>query len=246
MSELLGVTVEELVRLLKQRGGRLPFEIGAFVALEVCEQLVEGPAVAKPTEVRIASDGSISVYAPPNSASAEQAARSVVDVLAHLLVAAGQGVPPVLLELVEQGPADGRWDLARLRDELEASLVPLNRAAARRVLSRMLREIQREPAGAQQTEAGGGAAAAGAGSQDADVDADLDALIGEVDGGGVGGAPWRQESTEEDAIDFEGRGASSGPLHDTEELGASEGFPSEEHTLPQDKPPAAGGTGTLR
>jgi len=37
VSELLGVTVEQLVGLLKRRRAPLPFEIGAFVALETCE-----------------------------------------------------------------------------------------------------------------------------------------------------------------------------------------------------------------
>lgn len=172
MADLLGVTVEELVTLLKKKRARLPFEIGAFVALETTEALLEGPAVVAPADVRLADDGSVSVYAPPSSSSGEDAARSVVAVLAHLLVAAGSGVPPVLLGLVEQGPSDGRWDLTRLRDELEASLVPLNRSAARRVLSRLLREAQRT------TRRRGSSAAPAPELVEGEVDADLDALLG--------------------------------------------------------------------
>ncbi len=144
MADLLGVSVEELVGVLKHKKARVPFEIGAFVALEACEAVLAGPARISVRDVRVGDDGSVSVFAPPNSCSAGEAAQSVVQVLAHLLVAAGPGVPPTLLELVERGPSDGRWDLARLRDELEASLVPLNRSAARRVLSRMLREAARD------------------------------------------------------------------------------------------------------
>jgi hypothetical protein len=144
LADLLGVTVEELVSILRGKKARVPFEIGAFVALEACEAMLQGPARIGVRDVRIGDDGAVSVFAPPNSASNEDAAKSVVQVLAHLLVAAGPGVPPVLIELVERGPADGRWDLGRLRDELEASLVPLNRQAARRVLSRMLREAARD------------------------------------------------------------------------------------------------------
>jgi hypothetical protein len=144
LADLLGVSVEELVFVLKKKKARVPFEIGAFVALEACEAVLEGPARISVRDVRIGDDGAVSVFAPPNSSSAGEAAQSVVQVLAHLLVAAGPGVPPSLLELVERGPSDGRWDLSRLRDELEASLVPLNRSAARRVLSRMLREAARD------------------------------------------------------------------------------------------------------
>lgn len=143
MSELLGITVADLVQTMKARRVRIPSEIGAFVALEVCEALVAGPAAVKLTDVRIAEDGTISVFAPPGSATSEEAARSVVSLLGALLVAAGTGVPRTLVTLLENGPSSGRWDLSSLRDDLEASLVPLNRGAARRVLSRMLREASK-------------------------------------------------------------------------------------------------------
>jgi len=58
-----------------------------------------GPASVKPTDVRISSDGAVAIFAPPNSASSEDAARSVLSLLAFLLVAAGPGVPPTLLGL---------------------------------------------------------------------------------------------------------------------------------------------------
>jgi len=167
MGDLLGLSVGELVTILKKKRARLPHEIGAFVTLETCEATLAGPAVPSVDDVRIGPDGAVSVFAPPNSATAEEAAKGVVALLAHVLVAAGPGVPPVLLRLVESGPTGGKWDLHRLRDDLEACLVPLNRQASRRVLSRMLREAQRDAG------AGGGQAR----SPHDDVDADLDALI---------------------------------------------------------------------
>lgn len=143
MSELLGITVEELVTTAAQRKARIPSEIGAFIALETAEALAEGPARVRASDVRIADDGTISIFAPPNSATSDDAARAVVSMLSELLAASGTGVPRALVTLVDQGPSSGRWDLASLRDDLEASLVPLNRAAARRVLSRMLRDVRR-------------------------------------------------------------------------------------------------------
>lgn len=171
----MGVTVRELVTRLRARDARLPFEIGAFVALEVSERLLEGPAMVGPDDVRIGPEGNLAVYTAPHSASSAEAAKSVASLLAHLLVAAGKGVPPVLLQLVERGPADGRWELGRLRDELEASLVPLNRSAARRVLSRIVRDVETRP----RTSSRPPPVAAPLG----DVDDDLDALlaVGEPD-----------------------------------------------------------------
>ncbi|MBZ0117690.1 MAG: hypothetical protein K8H88_11880 [Sandaracinaceae bacterium] len=149
MSELLGVTVDDLVASANAREVRIPSEIGAFVALEVSEALLSGPARVRSSDVRIAEDGTISVFVPPGSATSEEAARSVALMLSSLLSAAGTGVPKGLAALLSRGPSSGRWELSTLRDDLEAALVPLNRAAARRVLSRMLREGRRSAARAR-------------------------------------------------------------------------------------------------
>lgn len=144
MSDLLGTTLQELLSTLKARKVRVPSEIGAFVALEVCESLGRGPARVATADVRIADDGTISLFVPPNSATLEEAARAVVGLLASVLVAAGTGAPAALIRLVEDGAPTGPGCLDRLRDDLEAALVPLNRGAARRVLARMVREAKRD------------------------------------------------------------------------------------------------------
>jgi hypothetical protein len=174
----MGVTARELVEKLRARDQRLPFEIGAFVALETIERLLDGPAVVRPDDVRIGPEGTLAIYVAPHSASGPEAAKSVAGLMAHLLVAAGAGVPPGLLRLVENGPSDGRWDPARLRDELEASLVPLNRAAARRVLSRIVRDLETRPRPSSRPPN-----LAQVGQLPGDVDDDLDALlaVGEPD-----------------------------------------------------------------
>jgi hypothetical protein len=184
MGDARTVSVDEVVALLTRRRARLPFEIGAFVALEACERLVsQGPCVVQPGDVHIDDEGQIAVASRDASATSEQAARSVARVLARLLVAAGHGVPPVLLQLVEQGPEGADWDLVRLRDELEASLVPLNRAAARRVLARFLRDAQRAPAEPPPSVSEAGAQA----PPPDDVDAELDRFLDD----GAGDAPGR-------------------------------------------------------
>jgi hypothetical protein len=78
------------------------------------------------------------------AATEREACGALVELLGALLVRSAPGVPEMLLELVEQGPSDGEWSLRRLRDDLEASLLPLNRGATRRVLSRVLREVRRD------------------------------------------------------------------------------------------------------
>lgn len=172
MSDVAGTTIDDLVAALKSRRAPLPFEIGAFVALSVCEELVSAPAQVSGSLVRIAPDGAVSVSAP-TAASDEACARSIVALLAQLLVAAGPSVPPRLHALVDRGPSDGAWRVERVRDELAAALVPLNRGASRRVLARLVRESGREqrPSAAPVVVEG-----AARGSLDDELDALLDAV----------------------------------------------------------------------
>ena len=163
------VTVADLVSSLRQKSARMPYEIGAFLSLEACEALIHEPARVSLGDIAVGPDGQIAVYRSV-AATDEEAARSIGEVLSHLLVAAGAGVPKTLATLAESGPTGGAWGLTRMRDELEASLVPLNRQAARRVLSRLLREASREGSVHHRIASGPPP------TSDA-VDADLDALL---------------------------------------------------------------------
>lgn len=161
----MSITVSELVRRCRERDARMPFEIGAFVALETTEALLGQPRSVGPDDVQIGPSGELRIVGGPPAEQLE-ATQGVISVLSRLLVAAGAGVPPVLLELVESGPHSGRWTLDELRSELEACLVPLNRGAARRVLARLLREGEKKSRSVRPPEP----------ATDA-VDADLDALL---------------------------------------------------------------------
>lgn len=144
MNDLLGVTAEEFLQSLKRRKAALPSEIGTFIALEVCEVLCQrGPAQVGLADVRISLEGEVSVFAAGGAIEEEQGARAVHKLLTDMLLASGPSLTPGLLRVVEETPPDGEWRLPEMRDNLEAALVPLNRKAARRVLSRLLREMER-------------------------------------------------------------------------------------------------------
>ena len=138
------VTAEELLRALVRLKTRLPAEIGTFLILEACEQLLSsGPCLLTLATIRVSEDGAVELADAP--AAAEQAsARALHRDLTSLLVASGPAPTPALMRLVEEGPRGGVWSLNQLRDDLEASLVPLNRNASRRVLARLVREVQAE------------------------------------------------------------------------------------------------------
>jgi hypothetical protein len=141
------VGVGQLVEELEQRGARLPFEIGAFVALEACEGLLQESVKLVADDVRVTQEGSVVVAESAERAEPDEAARSLVSVLARLLVAAGPGVPPYLLQLVKENTTGQKpRDLRHLHDAIEASLIPINRGASRRVLARLVRESDRPSA----------------------------------------------------------------------------------------------------
>lgn len=140
----LGVNLEQLLVMLKRKGIPLPFEIGTFVALQASEVLGEQWGVLRLCDVWLADDGEVAITPETTAGSEDEATRAMVALLADLLVAAAPGVPAMLLSLIERGPSDGLWMLSSLRDDLGASLVPLNRSATKRVLARLLREAGRE------------------------------------------------------------------------------------------------------
>jgi hypothetical protein len=137
------VTVEELLAGLKRRNLPLPFEIGAFIALEACEQMLDRPVRLDARDVGIGDIGEVVCSVKKSPVSEESAVRALLLLLSELLMCSAPGVPQMLLELVERGPSNGKWSLERLRDDLEACLVPLNRGATRRVLSRFTREARK-------------------------------------------------------------------------------------------------------
>lgn len=135
-----GVTTDELVRSLERRVVSLPAEVSAFIVLSGCEAMLSGGPreLTSLDHVRISEQGVVSLSGP--FGDDEQGARSLHAVLAQLLAAAGPVLPPALARLAEHGPTGGVFSLKALRDELEAALVPLNRNASRRILSRLVRE----------------------------------------------------------------------------------------------------------
>lgn len=157
-------SVSDLLSMLREQRRRLPFEIGAFLALQATEELLERPRRSPSTSVYILEDGSIELRRAEECDESE-ALVVLHEVLAGLLAAAGEGVPGMLLDLIERPAASPDVSLERWRDELEASLIPLNRAAAKRVLARTLRDLKRGKESSKRAAPSG------------DSDDDLDALI---------------------------------------------------------------------
>ena len=134
-----GASVSEFVRALKSRGIPLPFEVGTFIALDVCNSLALQPCHVDGSNVFINDLGEVTVrYNQP--AKDPVITRETIQLLGELLVASAPGIPEPLLSIVERSSDSGRYRLEQLRDDLEAALIPLNRGAAMRALARISRE----------------------------------------------------------------------------------------------------------
>ncbi|HEY6876794.1 MAG TPA: hypothetical protein VI299_02200, partial [Polyangiales bacterium] len=131
-------SVEELIRALERKGATLPAEIAAFIAFSACESMIEqGPRELTLSQLRVNEHGNVVLHGAP----CEEApgARSLHRALVALLAASGKNLAPALAQLRDE-PAETLRSLRDLHDRLEATLVPLNRTASRRVLARFARD----------------------------------------------------------------------------------------------------------
>ncbi|MDP3278818.1 MAG: hypothetical protein Q8Q09_26740 [Deltaproteobacteria bacterium] len=136
---MASVTLDVLVQGLQRRGSPLAPESALFVVLECAEVLAHGPRRLTLTDVHLDAEGNAEL-SHCESCSESDAIFSLAAVLRRLC----DSLTPTALEFASRAE-DG--DIASIRSaqhELEALLVPLNRAAARRVLARLLREVARE------------------------------------------------------------------------------------------------------
>ncbi len=138
------LTLHELLEELKKKRSQLPWEIGAFLVLEASTTLGETPGTLDTKHIVINSEGDVAVRQVGSAQDVREQVAALADILARTLVAAGTKVPVRLVELVEQSGSSSNTSLAAFRQEVEANLVPLNRQAVRRVVARMVREVQRQ------------------------------------------------------------------------------------------------------
>lgn len=144
MEDRTNISIDELLRTLKKRAIPLQSETGAFIALETCVAIAEHPVSVTGRDVWIDPQGNVTIKSDKHPVSSEQAAGAVVDLLYELLLASAQGVAPLLMVLIDQETPGKERTLTQLKDQLDASLVPLNRGASQRVLARLVREVFRE------------------------------------------------------------------------------------------------------
>ncbi|HSC87164.1 MAG TPA: hypothetical protein VLC09_07840, partial [Polyangiaceae bacterium] len=130
-------TLREVVFAVRHGQAALVAELAGYLVLLAADAAAVRPILVSADALGLDADGEVTLHgAPASEGDAERALRGVLAGLLGLL----RSPAPNLQRVAERPELRG---LATLVLELEAALVPVNRKAARRSLSRLYRETAR-------------------------------------------------------------------------------------------------------
>ncbi len=135
------VTLEDVFAVVNAKRVPLAPELAGYLTLEIAEGAQTHAGDVEPRSVYIGEEGTVALVRSRDGAGDTEA--SVRAILQRLLESSGSATPAL-------GAASRRKSgggLPALIEELEAALIPVNRAAGRRALARLAREVKRVTAG---------------------------------------------------------------------------------------------------
>lgn len=143
--EATSVSLSDVLAASGARAASLVPETSGYLALAIADACARLPFRLDDALVTLTSEGSVKVARGTVVVPPDESARRVRDVLARLLTSS-IGSAPALAAAARprRETSDGVDGFVR---ELEAALVPVNRAAARRALARLARETMRAKQG---------------------------------------------------------------------------------------------------
>jgi hypothetical protein len=133
------VTLEDVFTVVGAKRVPLAPELAGYLTLEIADGTDAGGGDVAPRTVYISEEGTVALVRPKSNPAVGDAETSVRKILARLLDASGSQTP-ALSAAAKRSPGAG---LRPLAEELEAALIPVNRAAGRRALARLAREVKR-------------------------------------------------------------------------------------------------------
>jgi hypothetical protein len=137
------VTLEEVFTVLGARRVPLAPELAGYLVLEIAEHADPGGGDVDPKAVFVSEEGTVALVKPRKEGASPgrsgDAEVSIRGLLARLLDASGSQTPALATACKRRTPAG----LPALAEELETALIPVNRAAGRRALARLAREVRR-------------------------------------------------------------------------------------------------------
>jgi hypothetical protein len=133
------VSLLEILAAARVHAAPLAAESAGYLLLAVADHVVAAPRVVTADEVELTGDGSVRLRAR-RGAAPEDGVEAAVRRLLGRVLAVSSSVGPGLRRAAERSQDAGLDVLVR---ELETALIPVNRSAARRALSRVHRETER-------------------------------------------------------------------------------------------------------
>ena len=137
------ITVEEVLAVVSTKRVPLAPELAGYLALEIAEGAGGALGEVDARQIYIGDEGSVALVRAKKAGAAPSAPddteSSIRAILQKLLDASGSQTP-ALGAAAKRAPGGG---VPALSQELEAALIPVNRAAGRRALARLAREVKR-------------------------------------------------------------------------------------------------------
>ena len=135
------VTLSDVLAAARVRAASLVPETAGYLTVAIGNAISLLPIALDDASIVLTTEGTVTMTRRGEVLTDAQAACGFRSVLARLL-SASIGMMPGLTAAAEPRPTL-EVDMASVQREIEAALVPLNRAAARRALARLARETQR-------------------------------------------------------------------------------------------------------
>ncbi len=133
------ITLEDLFAVVAAKRVPLAPELAGYLVLGIADGTDAGTGPVDPKTVFISEEGTVALVRPKRDLVEGDTEASVRALLARLLEASGSGTPALNTAATRRAG----HGLPALVEELEAALIPVNRAAGRRALARLAREAKR-------------------------------------------------------------------------------------------------------
>jgi hypothetical protein len=139
--DVSSVSLHEVLAAASTRAASLVPETSGYLALAIADASARLPFKLDDTMVTLTTEGTVAVARGTQVVDAEESSRRMRDVLARLCACSIGSAPA--LAAASRPRSESSHGIEGFIRELEAALVPVNRAAARRALARLARETAR-------------------------------------------------------------------------------------------------------
>lgn len=136
------VTLPQILVAASARHANMVPESAGYLVLALCEAIGCLPLIVPDTAIELAADGAVEVTQQGKVVTAPEAAQAMRDLFARLL-AVTTGPTPRLAAVARPRDLSAERSVDLVAAEVEAALVPMNRAAGKRSLGRLARETLR-------------------------------------------------------------------------------------------------------